>query len=378
MEDNGLKILEAIENDYDYKLIDHVFIFHSLIYAFVVSIILNYLALSIRAIYCNSSTTFTSSFLILYWEFFLVCFSLEGWWGLWNDRFNIKMDFLSFILTTCQPLFIFVLHHFLVLYDKLNCSIIITPSKDFVQFSPFFYLFFSFNIFYIIFLKKQCYFVYNHEKQSIKDRQFIACLLLFWFVWNYCIINTQNNKAINILYYSINVFAIVVSFWQLFKFVEKYRKYEYALLNQNVRIQSLMQIGKYIYLILKRDYSSKDSMNSEEGFAFIRMHIINYDKKIFNKIRKLLRSYDDFTALKTREKDGYLLDIFIPYLREQSNLSVVYDRLSKSTNINKHSQIHKNFIKFSHINKELLKKNKYITLHNIVQFLQNTVDKWSK
>ena len=30
MEDNGLKILEAIENDYDYKLIDHVFIFHSL------------------------------------------------------------------------------------------------------------------------------------------------------------------------------------------------------------------------------------------------------------------------------------------------------------------------------------------------------------
>ena len=267
MENNGLKILEAIENDYDYKLIDHIFIFHSLIYAFVISIILNYFALSFRSICSNSSYTFASTFLVLFWDFFLICFSLESWWGLWNDRFNIKMDFLSFLLTTCQPVFIFVLHHFLVLYDKVGCpSVAIVPGKDFVQFSPFFYLIFAFNIWYIIFLKKQCYFFYNKKTQSIKDRQRIACFLSIWFLWNHClVIVTQSGKSITLAYYVINLFAIVVGFWQLFRFIKKYRAYEYALLNQNVRIQSLMQISKYIYLILKRDYTDIESINSKEG-----------------------------------------------------------------------------------------------------------------
>ena len=119
-------------------------------------------------------------------------------------------------------------------------------------------------------------------------------------------------------------------------------------------------------------------MTIDKGFAFIRMHIVKYDKKIFNQVRKILRSYDDFKALKKKEKDGYLLDIFIPYLREESNLSVVYDRLSKITDINKESKIRKDFVKFSDINKELLKKNEYVKLNDIIKFLQTTVDKWSQ
>ena len=292
-----LKTFSKVRN---YDANDHLFIFLSLIYAFVITYSIDNIvefcnSLSLRSL--NDLQRILNNTIALLWNMLALFLSIESWWTVWSDKEFISKRFKNFLFLICYPILLSIV-------TGLIRRLILKSGQYSIPYGQYviFFMVASILFFYLSFLRKR----FDRYDKDIRLRLFFA--FSFFMVSLFCLFATfleSENSAFWLFLILISSAFLYLGYRHLWSFIVKNRD-DHFRISQYAEAVFFEKI-QFIAALPYRHFFS---------FGFIVVELKNcenkYKPKVYNRAYELILS-------KTRRY--YIcanvvkrIVIFIPYI----------------------------------------------------------------
>ena len=292
-------IIDKLQTKRLYKLKVHYFVFLSVIYASILSELLNLWTISFKHFEMTPNCFFT-----LLWSIIVFIYIFETWWGMWRDDQKFKPTFFNLAVLLIHP----CLTYF-VIQCLLPSETIGKDSKIiFFENASLFFAVSAVTLTYLVYMKRivQATGFGNHSNRF----RYRAIAFLFLLA----IISFFNR---GFFFIGFNSLGLVICATLLYLFINSFPAHSFILSrkSQEEFIENITWLAK-----LPHRLSAKQDFHI--GFALVEKK--DPTETDLEELNEKLREYDLITA--GRNNDIY---IFLPFIKTKKDFKIIGDKITE-------------------------------------------------
>ena len=292
-------IIDKLQTKRLYNLKVHNFVFLSVIYACILSKLLNLWAISFKHFEMTNNCFFT-----LFWSIIVFIYIFETWWGMWRDDQKFKPTFFN--------LTVLLIHPYLT-YFVIQCLLPSeTIGKDskiiFFENASWFFAVSVVTLTYLVCMKR----IVQATGFGNRSNRFRYSAIAFFFLL--AIISFFNR---GFFFIGFNYLGFVICATLLYRFIKSFQGHSFIL-----RKKSKDEFIKDITWLAKLPHRLSAKQDFHIGFALVEKN--DPTENDLEKLNEKLRGYDLITA----GRDDVIY-IFLPFIKSKKDFQTIGDKITE-------------------------------------------------